>query len=182
MRRLRLSEALGLVRDHPVWLGPVPETPPTTALLLEEAPKVREERRSELVTAQRGLNTAEGHTAGRRGGGRGLAQGWCPRRTVSQGCGGATGPSSPGNLSGQGRRRFPWSAGLHTRGRTPFSAGERGFVTLPALGTLAARPPNKTRPAAPARRWLSPWERHDAFPGPPPHTDTTQDPDPWPSS
>lgn len=27
MRRLRLSEVLGLVQDHPVWLGLVPETP-----------------------------------------------------------------------------------------------------------------------------------------------------------
>lgn len=42
--------------------------------------------------------------------GEGLAQDGAPAGLSVRGYGGAMSPSSPGNLSGQHWRRFPWSA------------------------------------------------------------------------
>ena len=155
MRRLRVREALGLAQGHLAWLGLVPETPLTIFPLLEKAPKVQDEGCSELVAAQRGLNTAKGHTAGRQSpGGWCPAQGWCPTRAVTQGCGGPHRPSSPGNLSGQHAGGGSHGAHSCTQEAGRLSPLEKGALlpcpsgrreSRPALGILTAQQPNKTR-------------------------------------
>lgn len=135
MRKLRVREALGLAQGHLAWLGLVPETPLTIFPPLEKAPKVQDEGCSELVAAQRGLNTAKGHTAGRQSPG-----GWCPTRAVTQGCGGPHRPSSPGNLSGQHAGGVPMEHIAAHKRPDAFLHWRKGLCYLAqAAGVRAAR-------------------------------------------
>lgn len=133
--------------------------PPTTFLLLEKTPKVQEERCSEQVAAQRGLNAAEGHTAGRQSRGRGLAHERCPTRTVSQGCG--VGGDCRPLISRQPEWPAPAAVPMeriaaHKR-PDAFLGWRKGLCYLArgrresrlALGILTAQPPNKTRAHGP---------------------------------
>lgn len=151
---LRATEALGHAQRHLAWPELLPETPLTISPLLEEVLRVRDERGSELVAAQRGLSTAKGHRAGRQSPGGGAWLGDGAPQVLSLREGGARRPSSPGNLSGQHAGGGSHGAHSCTQEAGRLSPLEKGALlpcpsgrreSRPALGILTAQQPNKTR-------------------------------------
>lgn len=145
----------------PTSAGTGTQDPSTTSPLLEKAPKSK--IRGALRCRQPGGCQRSPSREAESWGAGCLAQGWRPTRAVSQGWGGPSAPSSPGNLSGQhasggshGARSGAQEAGrlspLEKGALLPCPSGRR--ESRRALGILTARRPNKTqgprRPLPPA--------------------------------